>query len=103
MPFREKFIIDHQDEIKFEGKFEDSPLLGRQSVASGTLPEFILILQFGISQMRLKSFEDFVRKITSKCDRCYDKNRIEFQSIICPGGRLRLIEQTIKNAEASPI
>lgn len=41
--FQDQFISDHKSEIKFEGKFEDAQLLGRQNVAAGILPEIIFI------------------------------------------------------------
>lgn len=41
--FQDRFIADHKSEIVFTGKFEDTPLLGRQNVAAGILPEIIFI------------------------------------------------------------
>lgn len=43
LDFQKQFIVDHRDEVKFSGKFEDTPFLGRQNVASGILPEMIFI------------------------------------------------------------
>jgi len=41
--FQEQFVNEHRNEINFIGGFEETPLLGRQNVASGTLPEVLYI------------------------------------------------------------
>lgn len=41
--FQDRFKAEHKVEIKFSGKFEDTPLLGKQNVVSGILPEIIFI------------------------------------------------------------
>lgn len=101
--FQEKFIIEHQDVVKFEGKFEDSPLLGRQSVAAGTLPEFIFIPAIrDLSDETKVNSKTLLGKLLLNVIDVMAKTDAEFQSIIAD------VEASIgrlndKNVETSPI
>lgn len=41
--YQKDFINSHKSEINFLGKFEETPFLGRQTVAAGMLPELLFI------------------------------------------------------------
>ncbi len=101
--FQRNFIIDHQDEIKFEGKFEDSPLLGRQAAASGTLPEFILIPAIrDLSDETKVNSKTLLGKLLLNVIDGMTKTDPEFQSIIA-SVEASINQLNDKNAEASPI
>ncbi|MEN6623975.1 hypothetical protein SDC9_42770 [bioreactor metagenome] len=101
--FQMQYITEHQAEIKYFGKYEESPLLGRQSVASGTLPEIIFIPAIReLSDETKVNSKTLLGKLLLNVIDAMAKNDADFQKLVAE------VEASIerlndKNAVTSPI